>query len=76
VDPSRQEINIQLLMVFAGLWDEGEVPMILQENGLITEAEETEICERFEDGESSEAILLPFVHRAFFQYFRTNAIVN
>jgi hypothetical protein len=55
VDPSRQEINIQLLMVFAGLWDEGEVPMILQENGLITEAEETEICERFEDGESSEA---------------------
>jgi hypothetical protein len=63
-------------MVFAGLWDDGEIPMIFEEYGLLSEEETTEIYERFEGGESSESLLLPIVRRAFFQHFRTNAIVS
>jgi hypothetical protein len=71
-----RELNSQLLMVFAGVWDDSDIPMILEEYGLLSEEETTEIYERFEGGESSEVLLLPIVRRAFFQHFGTNAIVN
>ena len=47
------ELNAQLLSVFAGNWFDGEMPMILRENGLITEDEEDEIYLRFEGRETS-----------------------
>jgi hypothetical protein len=71
-----REVNIELMQVFMGVWCEYEIPMILEEYGLLSEEEVDEIYERFEGGESSEAVLLPLVRRAFFQHFQAGARVN
>jgi hypothetical protein len=71
-----REVNIELMQVFMGVWCEYEIPMILEEYGLLSEEEIDEIYERFECGESPEAVLLPLVRRAFFQHFQAGARVN
>ena len=70
------ELNAKLLSVFAGNWVDDEMPMILRENGLITEDEEDEIYLRFEGQETSEEILRPVVQRAFVDYFRSSVIAS
>jgi hypothetical protein len=75
-DPLGRELDVKLLMVFAGLWDDSEVPMLLEEHGLISEEQQYEIYARYWGKDTSEAILLLFVRRAFFEFFKTNAIVS
>jgi hypothetical protein len=71
-----REVNIKLMEVFMGVWCEYEIPMILEEHGLLSEEETTEVYERFEGGESPEAVLLPLVRRAYIQHFQAGARVN
>jgi hypothetical protein len=71
-----RELDVKLSMVFVGLGDDSEVLMLLEEHGLISEEEQYEIYERYWGKDTSEAILLPFVRRAFFEFFKTNAIVS
>ena len=37
--PLGSELHLDLLMVFMGLWDEWEIPMILEDHGLIDDLE-------------------------------------
>ena len=37
--PLGKEVDIELFEVFIGLWDEWEVPLILEKHGLLTESE-------------------------------------
>ena len=57
-------INLDLLMVFLGIWDRFDVPWILQKNGLIDATE----CGWLEDllgVDDSYAPLLPAIRRAY-----------
>ncbi len=57
-------INLDLLMVFLGIWDRFEVPWILQQNGLIDATE----CDWLWDllgVDDSYAPLLPAIRRAY-----------
>jgi hypothetical protein len=74
--PLGRELNIDLMQVFIGFWDPCEIPLILEDHGLISEDEILEVEERCEDGEDPEAVLLPLVRRAFFQHFQAGARVN
>jgi hypothetical protein len=37
--PLGRELHLDLLMVFMGLWDQWEIPMILEDHGLIDDLE-------------------------------------
>lgn len=70
-----REVNIDLMMVFMGIWQPYEVPEILEMNGLVSKDDMEEIVTRLED-EDHEKVLLPLVRRAFFQYFRAGDRAN
>ena len=57
-------INLDLLMVFLGIWDRFEVPWILQQNGLIDAAESERLGNLLGTGADYTA-LRPAVRRAY-----------
>ncbi len=57
-------INLDLLMVFLGIWDRFDVPWILQKNGLI-DATEFERLENLLLVDDSYTPLLPAIRRAY-----------
>ncbi len=62
--PWGDAMNLDLLMVFLGIWDRFDVPWILQKNGLIDATE----CGWLEDllgVDDSYAPLLPAIRRAY-----------
>ena len=60
-----KELHMELLMVFLGMWDEFEVPIILEDYGLIDEEEVRRLNGLNED---QGAFLEPVVRRAFVDY--------
>jgi hypothetical protein len=74
--PLGRAVNVDLLMVFLGLWDDAEIPFVLENEGLMSEDEADDVMERYWGAKDPEAILLPYVRRAFRQYFKTPATVN
>jgi hypothetical protein len=74
--PLGRAVNVDLLMVFLGLWDDADIPLVLENQGLMSEDEMDDVFERDCDEKGFEAILLPYVRRAFRQYFKTPARVN
>jgi hypothetical protein len=50
------------------------VPEILESRGLMSADEVIELHERLEDGEQPVGVLLPYVQRAFREYFKVGAI--
>ena len=65
--PLGRELDVDLFEVFMGLWDEWEVPMILEEYHLIDETEFNDICERISEA-NAESVLRGYVKRAYFDY--------
>jgi hypothetical protein len=61
------ELDVDLFQVFMGLWCEWEVPLILEEHGLLTESEFDAILERMDDA-NPERVLSGYVKRAYFDY--------
>ncbi len=62
--PLGDAVNLDLLMAFLGVWDESEVPRILQDNGLIDEAESERLWDLLGTGADYTA-LRPVVRRAY-----------
>ena len=62
-----KELDVDLFEVFLGLFDEWEVPMILEHYGLIDESELDVIWARTDKGDA-ESILSGYVKRAYFDY--------
>ena len=65
--PLGKELDWDLLGVFLGIHYEWEMPMILEEHGLIDEVEAERLLEVL-DTENAEQILRPTVQKAFLNY--------
>jgi hypothetical protein len=61
------ELDVDLLSVFMGHWDEWEVPMILQEYHLIDKSEADLIYENMTEA-NAECVLSGYVKRAYLDY--------
>jgi hypothetical protein len=62
-----KELDVDLFQVFLGLWDEWEIPMILEEYHLLDEAE-AEALYACMDNADAESVLIGYVQRAYFDY--------
>ena len=71
-----KELELDLVMVFTGLWCEWEIPWILEDHGLIDETEYELISGRLEAGHDPERVMLPFVRRAYFEFFNSSRLLN
>jgi hypothetical protein len=65
--PLGNELDVDLFQVFMGLWCEWEVPLILEEYGLLTESEFDAIIECTSEADA-ETLLSEYVKRAYFDY--------
>lgn len=63
------ELSMQLMLVFMGLCDYCEIPMILENHGLIDKLECENIYDKLEDGVDPEHVLLRIVRRAYFEFY-------
>jgi hypothetical protein len=70
------ELNTHLYEVFAGMWDEGEIPNILCDYGLIDKALWDGLYDRLEMGADPEIILRDVVRRAYFDYHEATKYVH
>jgi hypothetical protein len=75
--PLGKEVYIELFQVFIGLWDEWEVPLILEQHGLLDESE----CDAIFDLEctseaNAERLLSGYVKRAYFVYRKANKFLH
>ena len=67
---------MDLMLVFIGLLGESEIPIILEEYGLIDELDCDEIYEKFGDGVDPERVLLTITRRAYFEFFNSSKNLN
>ena len=56
-------------MVFIGLWDELEMPMILEDYGLIDGLDVSRIYDLLETCSDPEGVLRPFVRKAYREHY-------
>ena len=69
-------LNICLMMIFMGIWDEVEVPCMLEQYGLIDDLEFNRLYDELETGADPVPLLLPVVRRAYFQHFNPSGLVS
>ena len=74
--PLGRELHSHLLMVFLGLWDEWEVPMILQDYGVIDDLECEAIWDLLGAGRDAEAVLKKYVRKAYFAHYKRTELLN
>ena len=65
--PLGKELNVELFEVFMGIIYEGDVPIILEEHGLLDESEFDSILESTSDADA-KSLLDAYVRRAYFDY--------
>jgi hypothetical protein len=65
-----QELQLDLVMVFIGLWHEWEIPGILAEYGLIDETDEMGLCDQSAKPADPEKILGPIVRKAYRDHYQ------
>jgi hypothetical protein len=63
------ELNMGLIEVFLGSWDEWEVPMILSDNCLIDEQQADDLYHRLGRGDDPELVLRAVVKQAYVDYY-------
>ena len=73
--PLGKELDVHLFEVFLGLFDECEVPMILERYGLIDESEADVIYARMSK-DNAESILVGYVKRAYFDYRKATKFLH
>jgi hypothetical protein len=67
--PLGKELGWDLIQVFAGIFFEPEIPIILEKYGLIDEIEVDQLYEGEDLVEHGERILRPIVQKAFLQHY-------
>jgi hypothetical protein len=67
--PLGNELHIDLLEVFMGLWDEWEIPTILEQYGLIEETEVHRLWRVLNAGAGWERAFKDHVRRAYFAFY-------
>jgi len=73
--PLGKELDLDLFQVFMGHWDEYDIPNILEEYGLIDESEADDIWARMTDA-NAESILVGYVKRAYFDYWKATKFLH
>jgi hypothetical protein len=74
--PLGRELHSDLLSVFLGLWDEWEVPMILEDYGVIDDLECEAILDALGEGRDPETVLKKYVSRAYFAHYKRTELLN
>ena len=70
-----KELNVELFQVFMGIFCEWEVPMILENYGLLDETEFDAICECMSET-NTERVLSGYVKRAYLDYRKANKFLH
>jgi hypothetical protein len=74
--PLGKELDVDLFQVFIGLWDGWEVPLILEEYGLLNESEFDAIIECTTSEANAERLLSGYVKRAYFIYRKATKFLH
>ena len=74
--PLGSELHLDLLIVFMGLWNEWEIPMILEDHGLIDDLEAQHMQDLLQAGRDPEIALKEYVREAYLKYYKTTKLVN
>ncbi len=74
--PFGIEQRLDLLMVFIGLWDEWEIPYILETYGLIDESETEFIYYLLGVSTDPNSVMRAIVRRAYFKYYNPSHLLN
>lgn len=81
-------VNLDLMMVFIGSWHQWEAVNILEDYGFINQEEYDYLADRIAENEEDEdrepgfhgsdldAAFLPFIRRAYFEYFNPAGRLN
>lgn len=69
------ELHLDLVLVFLGVWDEWEMPGILLQYGLIDELEEEQIYNALAKDTDAERILKPIVQSAFRDHYNCSRLL-
>ncbi len=71
-----REHQLDLIMVFTGLWEVCEMPSILEEHGLIDQSEFEFIFDQLEAGTNPGDVMLPVVRKVYFEYYNPSKYLN
>jgi hypothetical protein len=70
-----KELDVELFLVFMGLFDASHIPIILELYGLIDESESDVICARMAKADA-ESVLSGYVKRAYFEYRKASKFLH
>jgi hypothetical protein len=73
--PLGKELDVELFEVFIGLIYEWDVPLILEEYGLLDDSEFDAICECTSEA-NAERVLSGYVKRAYFDYRKATKFLH
>ena len=68
--PLGKEIDFDFLLVFMGGWDEGDIPSLLEQRGLVTKAEADSMHEQWAKCHDPERAMKGYVRKAYLRCFR------
>jgi hypothetical protein len=74
--PLGTELDIDLLLVFMGLFEVREAPLVLEHYGLIDERELDSLYECLSTDANPEFVLFGYVRRAYFDYRKANGCLH
>jgi hypothetical protein len=69
-----KELNLDLLMVFMGLWDEWEVPYVLEDFGLIDKSQSDAMIDLLSRGIDPESVLRGPAQQAYYDHYNPSKI--
>ena len=69
-----KELQLDLVMVFIGLWDELEMPTILEDHGLIDGLDVSRIYDLLETCSDPEHVMRPFVQKAYLKHYNPSGL--
>jgi len=69
------ELQLDLIMVFIGLWVEWEMPMILEDHGLIDEFDTSRLFDLLETCSEPEYLLRPIVRKAYRDHYNPSGLL-
>ena len=71
-----KELSLDLYLVFVGLFDEGDIPIVLEHHRLIDESLVDCLYTRLEAGADPETLLRGYVQHAYFIFHKTAIRLN
>jgi hypothetical protein len=74
--PLGMELDLDLFEVFMGLFDEWEVPLLLNHYGFIDECEADDLYARMSEKVSPEAVLVRHVRRAYLDFGKATKFLH